>query len=156
MNLYEKILTSKYYYISKTNWLRPIWATILYICLFHIFNILSTAIILRFNIKSLSKIEFVSLWAGIGGLLIWLHYYVFLTKKSFADRLKQIKINSLKKNYFFHLIYELISIAYLCYALNIDWGYYFYLSLGLVGFYLINNVIISEMDEKTNANKGKN
>ena len=100
----------------------------------------------------MNKLEFISLWAGIGGLLIYVHYYVFLTKKTFADRLKKIKINSLKKFDFFHLIYELITIAYLFYALNIDWGNYFYVCLGLIGLYFINKVIISEMDKKTNTN----
>lgn len=144
MNLYKKILTAHYYYISKTNWLHPIYSIFMYISILHILNILSILILLDIDLKLLSEKAFIAYWIILGGISMFLHYKFILKESHFNERLKLIKVDTIKKIDYLHLIYELLTFAFLFYALEIDWGYYFYLCLALIGINSIHKVFISE------------
>lgn len=144
MSFYGKVITSRYYYIAKTNKLKPDSATISYVSFFHIINVFSMLSFLGFDGLSLEKMVFVILFGGLYMLSLLLHYKILLGKLSFKERLQQIKVSSLAVYDFIHLLYELITIAFLFYTLDIYWGNYLYVFLFLLGIYLISKVNIWE------------
>ncbi|OSY89455.1 hypothetical protein WH52_02130 [Tenacibaculum holothuriorum] len=139
MNLYEKVLTSSYYY--KRNSLYPTKYTIHIISFIHIINIFCISIKLGFNLKNID-----SFFGGIFLVVIFwfltlLHEEFLLSEESFDDRLKCLNPQSIKKYDYLYLIYKLLTGAFVFYVFDIYWGNYFYVCLALIGFNAIYRII---------------
>lgn len=101
-------------------------------------------ILLDLDLKLLSEQTFIVFWITLGGLSIFLHYKFILKESHFTERVKLIKVDTIKKIDYLHLIYELSTFAFLFYTFDIDWGYYFYLCLVLIGFDSLHKAFVSE------------
>ena len=147
MNLYSKILSARYYYISKTNWRRPYIATISLISIFHSLNVFSLLRLLEVNILDLRQ-ECLTIFTTGTVVIIFLTHELFLMKrKSLDERLELIEKNNPRNYDYLYLMYELITMMFVFYAFDINWMNYFFVVLFLVGMNLINHSLISIQDE---------
>lgn len=147
MNLYVKVLTAKYYYVSKTNKLRSEIAVISCISIFHSLNIFSVLRLFGVNILDFEKEIFLTFSTSIYVVICSMHHIFLFRKKSLNDRLELIDKNNCRNYDYFHLLYELITVVLLFYVFRINWANYFFVLLFLVGFNLIHHAIISIKDE---------
>jgi len=149
MNLYIKILTSRYYFISKTNNYKPLDAVVSFITLFHVLNIFSTINFLGFDINFFKQNKFVFYLIPLACYVIsvCIHEVFIFRKKTVEERLEFIEKKSLKKYDFMHLIYELFTTIFLFYSYQIPWINYFLVFLFLVGLYLIFHALIAIKEE---------
>jgi hypothetical protein len=147
MNLYSKILSARYYYISKTNSHRPFIATISWISIFHSLNVFSLLRLLGFNLLDLTQEYFTIFTMGTVVIIFFIHELFLMKRKSLDERLELIEKNNLRNYDYLHLIYELITMMFLFYAFDINWMNYFFVVLFLVGMNLIHHSLISIQDE---------
>ncbi|AUC14416.1 hypothetical protein BTO06_04315 [Tenacibaculum sp. SZ-18] len=147
MNLYSKILSARYYYVSKTNWRHPYIATISLISIFHSLNIFSLLRLLGFNLLDLTQEYFSILIIGTVVIIFLIHELFLMKRKSLDDRLELIEKINLRNYDYLHLMYELITMMFLFYAFAIAWVNYFFVVLFLVGINLNHHSLISIKDE---------
>ena len=147
MNLYSKILSARYYYISKTNWRRPYIVTISSISIFHSLNVFSLLRLLGFNLLDLTQEYFTIFTMGTVVIIFFIHELFLMKRKSLDERLELIEKNNPRNYDYLHLIYELITMMFLFYAFDINWMNYFFVVLFLVGINLIHHSFISIKDD---------
>lgn len=146
MNLYSKILSARYYYISKTNWRRPYIVTISSISIFHSLNVFSLLRLLEFNLLDLTQEYFTIFTMGTVVIVFLIHELFLMKRKSLDERFELIEKNNPRNYDYLHLIYELITMMFLFYAFDINWMNYFFVVLFLVGINLIHHSFISIKD----------
>ncbi len=141
MNLYTKILTTRYYYLEHIKLVPPSWLALCHTSFLHTVNIFLIVLHFDFKVNFLGDQIFDVGVILLAILLAGLHYVLIVKRKAFTERVKEISINSFKLYDGIHLVYELFTIGFYFYVYQMSPINFFYIVIALVALFLYRHFL---------------